>query len=206
MGNFRLPARARLAGLKASDTMAKFLRVGSANGIPISIATPPGTRMQTCCLATINYFVRQNIPLEGCLRALQSQWPLHWKCLFSYESGLGQHVEGSRDSGTVCPELTFWGKGHWDLRPNSLFILYNKYWKFEWWSCFEGVEQAGNNYDASLIYRILKSLLPQNNAFFIAMASVIMDATDNPDCQGLREQWYYLRFFVRRTMPPTDVF
>ena len=53
------------------------------------------------------------------------------------------------------------------------------------------------------IYRILKSLLPQNNAFFIATASVVEDAVDSPDCQGFREQWYYLRFYVRRTMPPT---
>ena len=48
----------------ASDTMAKFPWVGSANGFPIPIATPPGTRMQTCCLATINYFVRQSIPIS----------------------------------------------------------------------------------------------------------------------------------------------
>ena len=55
----------------------------------------------------------------------------------------------------------------------------------------------------SLIHRILKSLLPQNNTFFITTASVVKDAADDPDCQGLREQWYYLRFYVRRTMPPT---
>ena len=36
------------------------------------------------------------------------------------------------------------------------------------------------------------------------MASVVKDAADDPDCQGLREQWYYLRFYVRRTMPPTE--
>ena len=57
----------------------------------------------------------------------------------------------------------------------------------------------------ALIHRILKSLLPQNNTFFIATASVVKDAADNPDCQGLREQWYYLQFYVRRTMPPTVV-
>ena len=39
--------------------------------------------------------------------------------------------------------------------------------------------------------------------FFIATASVVKDAVNTPDCQGLREQWYYLRFYVRRTMPPT---
>ena len=63
----------------------------------------------------------------------------------------------------------------------------------------------GLYYDAGLIHRILKSLPPQNNTFFIATASVVKDAADNPDChsQGLREQWYYLRFYVRRTMPPT---
>ena len=55
----------------------------------------------------------------------------------------------------------------------------------------------------SFHYRILKSLLPQNNTFFIATASVVKDAVDSPDCQGFREQWYYLRFYVRRTMPPT---
>ena len=55
----------------------------------------------------------------------------------------------------------------------------------------------------SLIHRILKSLLPQNNTFFIATASIVKDAEDDPDCQGLREQWYYLRFYVRRTMLPT---
>ena len=38
---------------------------------------------------------------------------------------------------------------------------------------------------------------------FIATASVVKDAADDPDCQGLREQWYYLRFYVGRTMPPT---
>ena len=65
-------------------------------------------------------------------------------------------------------------------------------------------ESRGHQYDALFIYRILKSLLPQNNTFFIATASVVKDAVDNPDCQGYREQWYYLRFYVRRTMPPTD--
>ena len=64
-------------------------------------------------------------------------------------------------------------------------------------------ESRDHHYDARLIHRILKSLLPQNNRFFIATASVVKDAADNPDCQGLREQWYYLRFYVRRTMPPT---
>ena len=43
------------------------------------------------------------------------------------------------------------------------------------------------NYDAPFIYRILKCLLPQNNSFFIATASVVKDAADDPDCQGLRE-------------------
>ena len=64
-------------------------------------------------------------------------------------------------------------------------------------------ESRDHHYDARLIHRILKSLLPQNNTFFIATASVVKDAADNPDCQGLREQWYYLLFYVRRTMPPT---
>ena len=64
-------------------------------------------------------------------------------------------------------------------------------------------ESRDHHYHARLIHRILKSLLPQNNTFFIATASVVKDAADNPDCQGLREQWYYLRFYVRRTMPPT---
>ena len=64
-------------------------------------------------------------------------------------------------------------------------------------------ESHDHHYDARLIHRILKSLLPQNNTFFIATASVVKDAADNPDCQGLREQWYYLWFYVRRTMPPT---
>ena len=30
-------------------------------------------------------------------------------------------------------------------------------------------------------------------------ASVVKVAADDPDCQGLREQWYYLRFYMRRT-------
>ena len=64
-------------------------------------------------------------------------------------------------------------------------------------------ESRDHHYDAPLIHRILKSLLTQNNKFYIATASVVKDAADNPDCQGLREQWYYLRFYVRRTMPPT---
>ena len=64
-------------------------------------------------------------------------------------------------------------------------------------------ESRDHHYDARLIHQILKSLLPQNNTFFIATASVVKDAADNPDCQGLREQWYYLWFYVRRTMPPT---
>ena len=55
----------------------------------------------------------------------------------------------------------------------------------------------------SLIHRILKSLLPQNNTFFIATVSVVKDAANDPDCQELREQWYYLRFYVRLTKPPT---
>ena len=66
-------------------------------------------------------------------------------------------------------------------------------------------ESRDHHYDAPLIYRILKSLLSQNNTFFIATASVVKNAADDPDCQGLREQWYYLRFYVRRTMPPTEV-
>ena len=64
-------------------------------------------------------------------------------------------------------------------------------------------ESRDHHYDARLIHRILKYLLPQNNTFFIATASVVKDTADNPDCQGLREQWYYLLFYVRRTMPPT---
>ena len=64
-------------------------------------------------------------------------------------------------------------------------------------------ESRVHHYDRSLIHRILKSLLPQNNTFFIATASVAKDAADDPDCQRLRGQWYYLRFYVRRTMPPT---
>ena len=57
----------------------------------------------------------------------------------------------------------------------------------------------------SLINRILKSLSSQNNTFFIATTSVVKDAADDTDCQGLRRQWYYLRFYVRRTMPPTKM-
>ena len=64
----------------------------------------------------------------------------------------------------------------------------------------------GAPYDASFIYPNLKYLLPQNNTFFIATMSVVKDAVDTRDCQGLREQWYYLRFYVRRTMPPTGQF
>ena len=64
-------------------------------------------------------------------------------------------------------------------------------------------ESRVHHFDARLIHRILKSLLPQNNTFFIATASVVKDAADNPDCQESREQWYYLRFYMRRTMPPT---
>ena len=59
-------------------------------------------------------------------------------------------------------------------------------------------ESRGNHYDAPFIYRILKSLLSQNNTYFIATASVVKDAVDTPNCQGLREQWYYLRFYHRR--------
>ena len=66
-------------------------------------------------------------------------------------------------------------------------------------------ESRGHHYDAPFIYRILKSLLPQNNTFFIATTSVVKDALDTNDCERLREQWYYLRFYVRRTMPPTDM-
>ena len=65
-------------------------------------------------------------------------------------------------------------------------------------------ESRGHHYDAPFIYRILKSLLPQNNTFFIATPSVVKDALGTTDCERLREQWYYLRFYVRRTMPPTD--
>ena len=50
----------------------------------------------------------------------------------------------------------------------------------------------------SLNLRILKCLLSQNNTFFKATASVVKDAADDPDCQGLREQWYYFRFYVRQ--------
>ena len=64
-------------------------------------------------------------------------------------------------------------------------------------------ESRGHHYDAPFIYRILKSLFPQNNTFFIATASVVKDALDTTDCERLREQWYYLQFYVRRTMPPT---
>ena len=44
-------------------------------------------------------------------------------------------------------------------------------------------ESRDHHYDAPLIHWILKSLLPQNNAFFIGTASVVKDAADNPDCQ-----------------------
>ena len=54
--------------------------------------------------------------------------------------------------------------------------------------------------DAPIIYRIQKSLLHQNNTFFIATTRVVKDATD---WKVLEEQWYYLRFYVGRTMPPT---
>ena len=43
-----------------------------------------------------------------------------------------------------------------------------------------------HHYDAPLIHKILKYSLPQKNIFFIATASVVKDAADNPDCQGLR--------------------
>ena len=66
-------------------------------------------------------------------------------------------------------------------------------------------ESRGHHYDAPFIYRILKSLLPQNNTFFIVTASVVKDALDTTDCERLREQWYYLRLYVRRTMPPTGI-
>ena len=64
-------------------------------------------------------------------------------------------------------------------------------------------ESRDHHYDAPLIHRILKPLLPHNKTFFIATASVVKDAADNPDCQGLREQWCSLQFYVGRTMPPT---
>ena len=54
--------------------------------------------------------------------------------------------------------------------------------------------------------RILNTLLPQNNTFFIATAGVVKDTADNPDCQGLRKQWYYLQFYVSRTMRPTALY
>ena len=58
-------------------------------------------------------------------------------------------------------------------------------------------ESRVHHYDESLIYRTLKSLLPRNNTFFIATASVVKNAADDPDCQGLREHWYYLLFYVQ---------
>ena len=42
-------------------------------------------------------------------------------------------------------------------------------------------ESRGHHYDAPFIYRILKSLLPRNNTFFIATASVVKDALDTTD-------------------------
>ena len=53
-------------------------------------------------------------------------------------------------------------------------------------------ESRDHHLDASLIYRILKSLLPQDNTYFIVTASVVRDAVNEPDCQGFIEQWYYL--------------
>ena len=64
-------------------------------------------------------------------------------------------------------------------------------------------ESRDHHHDAPLLHRVLKSLLPQNNTFFIATANVVKDAANDPDCQGLMEQWYYLQFYVHRTMPPT---
>ena len=61
-------------------------------------------------------------------------------------------------------------------------------------------ESRGHYYDAPFIYRILKSLFPLEQYIFIATASVVKDAVDTSDCQGLREQWYYCRFYVRRTI------
>ena len=66
-------------------------------------------------------------------------------------------------------------------------------------------ESRDHQYDAPLTYRIMKSLLSQNNTFFIVKGSVVKDTADDPDCQRLGEQWYYLRFYVHRTMPPTEV-
>ena len=65
------------------------------------------------------------------------------------------------------------------------------------------LSQGHVNHVFIIIHRILKSLLPQNNTFFIATVSVVKDAANDPDCQELRQQWYYLRFYVRLTKPPT---
>ena len=51
--------------------------------------------------------------------------------------------------------------------------------------------------------------LPNSEIFivpaqYIFIATVFKYAVDTPDCQGLREQWYYLWFYVRRTVPPTE--
>ena len=43
-------------------------------------------------------------------------------------------------------------------------------------------ELRDHHYDAALIYRILKSLLPQNNTLFIATTTVVKDAANDPDC------------------------
>ena len=65
-------------------------------------------------------------------------------------------------------------------------------------------ESRVHHYDSPSFTEFWNLYCPRTIHFFIATASVVKDAADDPDCQGLREQWYYLRFYVRCTMPPTD--
>ena len=48
-------------------------------------------------------------------------------------------------------------------------------------------ESRDHHYDAPLIHRILNSLLPQNNTFFIVTASVVKDAANQPWLSGIAE-------------------
>ena len=58
-------------------------------------------------------------------------------------------------------------------------------------------ESRGHHYDAPFIFRVKKSLLPPNNAVFIATAIVVKDAADTPDDQGLGEHMMALFAFLR---------
>ena len=118
---------------------------------------------------------------------------IHWKCLLDLEFIQTRSATcrplSSDSAATGRPRrCCFCRKIAWVSAQLMLFCSYvkpthNKVHLIL--SCRDVIAESrgsrGHDYDAPFIYRILKSLLPQNNTCFIAMASIVKDAVDTLD-------------------------